>query len=139
MLTIELRDPGSISPARFSVASLGPANLGLLNHVNCHLKIQELVPDSKMIPSTTLDAGVVDKQELKEMLTSLIEIAKTEKIHDEDVSMLINSMFKSAGLEDKPIILHSDFQQLMKEFNLDYLTVGLDFKVKVLKNCIFIH
>ena len=103
------------------------------------MKIQELVPDSKMIPSTTLDAGVVDKQELKEMLTSLIEIAKTEKIHDEDVSMLINSMFKSAGLEDKPIILHSDFQQLMKEFNLDYLTVGLDFKVKVLKNCIFIH
>ena len=74
------------------------------------------------------DKGVVDKTELKEMLTSLIEIAKTEKIHDEDVSILINSMFKSAGLEDKPIISHADFQQLMKEFNLDYLTVGLDFK-----------
>ena len=74
------------------------------------------------------DKGVVDKNELKEMLTSLIEIAKTDKIHDEDVSILINSMFKSAGLEDKPIISHSDFQQLMKEFNLDYLTVGLDFK-----------
>merc|ERR1719150_180765 len=74
------------------------------------------------------DKGVVDKKELKEMLTSLIEIAKTEKIHDEDVSILINSMFKAAGLEDKPIIEHTDFQQLMKEFNLDYLTVGLDFK-----------
>ena len=37
-------------------------------------------------------------------------------------------MFKSAGLEDKPIIDYTDFQQLMKEFNLDYLTVGLDFK-----------
>ena len=77
------------------------------------------------------DKGVVDKKELKEMLTSLIEIAKTEKIHDEDVSILINSMFKAAGLEDKPIIEHTDFQQLMKEFNLDYLTVGLDFKVSV--------
>ena len=75
------------------------------------------------------DRGVVDKKELKDMLTSLIEIAKTEKIHDEDVSILINSMFKTVGLEDKPIILYSDFQQLMKEFNLDYLTVGLDFKV----------
>ena len=75
------------------------------------------------------DKGVVDKKELKDMLTSLIEIAKTEKIHDEDVSILINSMFKTAGLEDKPIISYSDFQQLMKEFNLDYLTVGLDFKV----------
>ena len=75
------------------------------------------------------DKGVVDKKELKDMLTSLIEIAKTEKIHDEDVSILINSMFKAAGLEDKPIISYSDFQQLMKEFNLDYLTVGLDFKV----------
>ena len=75
------------------------------------------------------EKGVVDKKELKDMLTSLIEIAKTEKIHDEDVSILINSMFKTAGLEDKPIISYSDFQQLMKEFNLDYLTVGLDFKV----------
>merc|ERR1719242_2934334 len=74
------------------------------------------------------EKSVVDKKELKEILTSLIEIAKTEKIHDEDVSILINSMFKSAGLEDKPIIDYSDFQQLMKEFNLDYLTVGLDFK-----------
>ena len=75
------------------------------------------------------EKSVVDKKELKEILTSLIEIAKTEKILDDDVSILINSMFKTAGLEDKPIIDYSDFQQLMKEFNLDYLTVGLDFKV----------
>ena len=76
------------------------------------------------------EKSVVDKKELKEILTSLIEIAKTEKILDDDVSILINSMFKSAGLEDKPIIDYSDFQQLMKEFNLDYLTVGLDFKAR---------
>ena len=79
------------------------------------------------------EKSVVDKKELKEILTSLIEIAKTEKILDDDVSILINSMFKSAGLEDKPIIDYGDFQQLMKEFNLDYLTVGLDFKAIIIK------
>ena len=78
------------------------------------------------------EKSVVDKKELKEILTSLIEIAKTEKILDDDVSILINSMFKSAGLEDKPIIDYGDFQQLMKEFNLDYLTVGLDFKAIII-------
>ena len=79
------------------------------------------------------EKSVVDKKELKEILTSLIEIAKTEKILDDDVSILINSMFKSAGLEDKPIIDYGDFQQLMKEFNLDYLTVGLDFKAIIIR------
>merc|ERR1719430_2467420 len=74
------------------------------------------------------DSGIVNKKELKEMLTSLIEIAKTEKIQDEDVSILINSMFKSAGIEDKSKISHVDFTQLMKEFNMDFLSVGLDFK-----------
>jgi len=74
------------------------------------------------------DSGIVDKKELKEMLTSLIEIAKTDKILDEDVSILINSMFKSAGIEDKSNISHVDFTGLMKEFNMDFLSVGLDFK-----------
>ena len=83
------------------------------------------------------EKSVVDKKELKEILTSLIEIAKTEKILDDDVSILINSMFKSAGLEDKPIIDYSDFQQLMKEFNLDYLTVGLDFKAIIITEIFF--
>ena len=74
------------------------------------------------------DSGIVDKKELKEMLTSLIEIAKTDKILDEDVSILINSMFKSAGIEDKSNISHVDFSGLLKEFNMDFLSVGLDFK-----------
>ena len=37
-------------------------------------------------------------------------------------------MFKSAGIEDKSKISHVDFTQLMKEFNMDFLSVGLDFK-----------
>ena len=37
-------------------------------------------------------------------------------------------MFKSAGIEDKSNISHVDFTGLLKEFNMDFLSVGLDFK-----------
>ena len=38
------------------------------------------------------------------MLTSLVELAKTEKVRQNDVTQLIDSMFKDAGLEAKEVI-----------------------------------
>ncbi len=37
------------------------------------------------------------------MLTSLVEIAKTEKVPPEDVDKLIDSMFSASGFEDKEV------------------------------------
>ena len=47
--------------------------------------------------------GLIDKLELQEMLTSLVEMAKTEKVLPEDVSRLIDSMFRTSGFEDKEV------------------------------------
>ena len=47
--------------------------------------------------------GLIDKHELQEMLSSLVEMAKTEKVLPEDVSKLINSMFRTSGFEDKQV------------------------------------
>lgn len=49
----------------------------------------------------TNENGVIEKSELVEMLSSLVELAKTEKVLKEDVSKLIDSMFSSCGLENK--------------------------------------
>ncbi len=45
------------------------------------------------------------QDELREMLTSLVEIAKTEKVPPEDVDKLIDSMFSASGFEDKEVRL----------------------------------
>ena len=62
------------------------------------------------------------------MLTSLVELAKTEKVRQNDVAQLIDSMFKDAGLEDKEVLTYIDFKAMMKDFNGDFLAVGLDLK-----------
>lgn len=38
------------------------------------------------------------------MLTSLVDLAKTEKVRQNDVAQLIDSMFKDAGLEGKEVL-----------------------------------
>jgi dual oxidase len=38
--------------------------------------------------------GIIQAEELKEMLTSLIAIAKTDQIHQDDVATLLSSMFR---------------------------------------------
>ena len=73
--------------------------------------------------------GLIDKAELSEMLTSLVEMAKTEKVLLEDVEKLIDSMFRGAGFEDKQVLAYDDFKaMIMKEFKGDFFTVGLDCK-----------
>ena len=51
----------------------------------------------------TNENGLIDKGELHEMLTSLVEIAKTDKVLPEDVEKLIESMFATAGFTDKEV------------------------------------
>ena len=63
--------------------------------------------------------GIIQTEELKEMLTSLIAIAKTDNIHQDDVTTLLSSMFRSAGLEDKQKLSHDDFIRLTKEFQVE--------------------
>ena len=72
--------------------------------------------------------GIIEAAELKEVLASLIAIAKTDKIDQNDVATLLASMFTSAGLEGKEQLGHEDFLRLTKEFQSDFLSVGLDFK-----------
>ena len=38
--------------------------------------------------------GSIDKAELSELLNSLVDIAKTQKLSEKDVDSLINSMFR---------------------------------------------
>lgn len=51
----------------------------------------------------TNENGLIDKLELQEMLTSLVEIAKTEKVLPEDVAQLIDSMFEASGFQNKEV------------------------------------
>ena len=72
--------------------------------------------------------GTIDKDELSEMLRSLVEIAKTNSLTDEQVDDLIDGMFRSAGLEEKDVMTYEDFKLLMKEFKGDLVAIGLDCK-----------
>ena len=72
--------------------------------------------------------GSIDKKELSELLESLVDIAKTKKLSEENVNDLINSMFHSAGFKDKNELSYDDFKTMMKEFKGDFLAIGLDCK-----------
>uniref|UniRef100_A0A2P2I0U3 NAD(P)H oxidase (H2O2-forming) n=1 Tax=Hirondellea gigas TaxID=1518452 RepID=A0A2P2I0U3_9CRUS len=72
--------------------------------------------------------GVIDKQELSEMLRSLVDIAKTQKLTDEEVEDLINEMFRSSGLKENESLSYDDFKKLMRESNGDFIAIGLDCK-----------
>merc|ERR1719412_1189069 len=72
--------------------------------------------------------GSIDKEELSELLNSLVDIAKTKRLSEDDVNALINSMFTSAGFENKEDLNYDDFKTMMKEFKGDFLAIGLDCK-----------
>ena len=72
--------------------------------------------------------GAIDKEELSELLNSLVDIAKTQRLSKDEVNELINSMFKSAGFKDKESLSYDDFKIMMKEFKGDFLAIGLDCK-----------
>ncbi|XP_043467959.1 dual oxidase isoform X1 [Leptopilina heterotoma] len=72
--------------------------------------------------------GVVDKEEFSEMLRSLVEIACTTSLSDDNVTKLINGMFQDAGLERKDYLTYNDFKLIMKEYKGDFVAIGLDCK-----------
>jgi dual oxidase len=72
--------------------------------------------------------GSIDKAELSELLNSLVDIAKTQKLSEKDVNSLIDSMFRSAGFENKESLSYDDFKTMMKEFKGDFFAIGLDCK-----------
>ncbi|XP_037789559.1 dual oxidase-like [Penaeus monodon] len=72
--------------------------------------------------------GVIDKTELSEMLRSLVEIAKTNTVSDEEVEELINGMFSSSGINHKESLTYDDFKLMMREYKGDFIAIGLDCK-----------
>ena len=44
------------------------------------------------------------------------------------IMCLINSMFRSAGFDDKESLSYNDFKTMMKEFKGDFFAIGLDCK-----------
>lgn len=72
--------------------------------------------------------GVIDKGELSEMMRSLVEIARTTSIKDDQVTKLIDGMFQDVGLEHKNHLTYQDFKLMMKEYKGDFVAIGLDCK-----------
>lgn len=72
--------------------------------------------------------GVIDKGELSEMMRSLVEIARTTSLSDDQVTELIDGMFQDVGLEHKNHMTYQDFKLMMKEYKGDFVAIGLDCK-----------
>lgn len=72
--------------------------------------------------------GVIDKEELSEMMRSLVEIARTASIKDDQVTRVIDGMFQDVGLEHKNHLTYQDFKLMMKEYKGDFVAIGLDCK-----------
>ncbi|CAL4074334.1 unnamed protein product [Meganyctiphanes norvegica] len=72
--------------------------------------------------------GVIDKEELSVMLRSLVDIAKTNKVTNQEVEELIDGMFKIGGVENKSSLTYEDFKLMMKEYKGDFIAIGLDCK-----------
>ncbi|XP_022235000.1 dual oxidase-like, partial [Limulus polyphemus] len=72
--------------------------------------------------------GLIDKGELMKMLGSLVDIAKTKSLTEEQVTDTIAGMFAVAGLEDKEKLDFKDFKSMMSEYRGDLISIGLDFK-----------
>jgi dual oxidase len=72
--------------------------------------------------------GVIDKEELSEMMRSLVEIARTTSVSDDQVTRLIDGMFQDVGLEHKSNLTYQDFKLMMKEYKGEFVAIGLDCK-----------
>jgi dual oxidase len=72
--------------------------------------------------------GVIDKAEFGEMMRSLVEIARTTSLSDDQVTELIDGMFSDVGLEHKNHLTYQDFKLMMKEYKGEFVAIGLDCK-----------
>lgn len=62
--------------------------------------------------------GVIEKMELVRMLCSLVDIARTKSLGEQQVLEMIHEMFKAAGLEHKPLLTYEDFKLIINNHNL---------------------
>ncbi|GAB6033366.1 hypothetical protein CHUAL_013131 [Chamberlinius hualienensis] len=72
--------------------------------------------------------GVIDKKELSDIIRSLVDIAKTTSLTEQQETELIEGMFAAAGLENRNVLTYEDFKLMMKEFKGDFVAIGLDCK-----------
>lgn len=72
--------------------------------------------------------GVIDKNEFTRMMRSLVDIAKTNSMTEDEVMELIDGMFASAGLHNKEELTYPDFKRMMSEYRGDMIAIGLDCK-----------
>lgn len=57
--------------------------------------------------------GVIEKSELVRMLRSLVDIAKTKSLTEDEVMKMIYEMFKVNGLENKQLLTYEDFKLII--------------------------
>lgn len=62
------------------------------------------------------------------LIRSLVDIAKTNSLTEQQETELIEGMFAAAGLEDKNVLTYEDFKLMMKEYKGDFIAIGLDCK-----------
>lgn len=72
--------------------------------------------------------GVIDKTELTKMLISLVDIARTNSMSEEQVKDLIEQIFAESGLQDKSELTYADFQSMMSEHRSNFMAIGLELK-----------
>lgn len=68
--------------------------------------------------------GVIEKTELQKMLTSLVDIAKTSSMSQDQVFNLIEELFAEANLQDKKELTYDDFKMMMKDHKGNFIAIG---------------
>lgn len=73
--------------------------------------------------------GLIDKEDLSRMLYSLVDIAKTNSLGENQVMDLIEDMFASVGLAEKEQLTWDDFKLVTtQDKGREMITIGLDLK-----------
>jgi len=57
--------------------------------------------------------GLIQKDDLVRVLRSLVDIARTKALTEEQLIQMIDRMFQAAGLADKPLLDYDDFQRII--------------------------
>lgn len=57
--------------------------------------------------------GLIEKRDLIRMLRSLVDMAKTKSLSEQQVLEMIEGMFKAVGLDQKPLLDYEDFKLII--------------------------
>lgn len=74
--------------------------------------------------------GLIEKNELVDVLRSLVDIAKTKSVNEDGINLVIQGMFESVGLQNKDLLTYDDFKTILGTYNDngEFLSIGLDMK-----------